>query len=207
MSHTAGVDAYIDGFEGETRAALENLRALLRDAVPGATETMSYDVPTLDLGGKHVVHFAGYARHVGLYPTPSSMKAFDAELARYARGKGSVRFPLGEPLPTDLIRRIAAFRIEEVAAASRCAEAPAPGTEPTPRRERYPMPDAVRDALAAEGLDDAYGARPPYQRNDYLGWIASAKREATRARRLRRMLAELAEGRTYMGMPWRAGER
>jgi uncharacterized protein YdhG (YjbR/CyaY superfamily) len=113
------IDAYLAGFEGEARAALDELRALLRDAVPGATETMAYGIPTLDLHGKHVVHFAGYARHVGLYPTPSGMAAFDTELARYARGKGSVRFPLGEPLPTDLIRRIAAFRVDEVTAAAR----------------------------------------------------------------------------------------
>jgi uncharacterized protein YdhG (YjbR/CyaY superfamily) len=113
------IDAYLAGFEGEARAALDELRALLRDAVPGATETMSYGIPTLDLDGKHVVHFAGYARHVGLYPTPSGMAAFDAELAPYARGKGSVRFPLDAPLPADLVRRIAAFRVAEVAAARR----------------------------------------------------------------------------------------
>jgi len=113
------VDAYLAGFSGDARAALDELRALLRDAVPGATETMSYGIPTLDLDGKHVVHFAGYARHVGLYPTPSGMAAFDAELAPYARGKGSVRFPLDQPLPADLVRRIAAFRVAEVAAARR----------------------------------------------------------------------------------------
>lgn len=64
------------------------------------------------------------------------------------------------------------------------------------------MPEAVREALQAEGLLDAYHARPPYQRNDYLGWIAAARREATRAKRLRQMLDELADGRTYMGMAW-----
>ena len=156
--------------------------------------------------GAHPVdaYLAGYARHVGLYPTPSGMTAFDAELARYARGKGSVRLPLGEPLPADLIRRIAAFRVEEVAAPRRAAPRAAP---PTARRERHPMPAEVRDALDAEGLTDAYRARPPYQRNADLGWVAGAKREETRARRLRQMLDELAEGRTYMGMPWRAGER
>ena len=63
--------AHLAGFEGEARAARVELRALLREAVAGATETMAYGIPTLDLHGKHVVHFAGYARHVGLYPTPS----------------------------------------------------------------------------------------------------------------------------------------
>ncbi len=119
MSEITPVDAYLAGFSGEARAALDELRALLREAVPGASETMSYGIPTLDLHGRHVLHFAGYARHVGLYPTPSGMAAFDAELAHYVHGKGSVRFPLGEPLPADLIRRVAAFRLDEVTAAAR----------------------------------------------------------------------------------------
>lgn len=69
------------------------------------------------------------------------------------------------------------------------------------------MPAFVREALAERGLADAYAARPPYQRNDYLGWIAGAKQEATRRRRLDQMLAELVAGDRYMKMPWRAGRR
>lgn len=198
------VDAYLERFEGVARAALEELRELLRDAVPGATETMAYGIPTLDLDGDHVIHFAGFARHVGLYPTPSGMAAFDAELARYVRGKGSVRFALDEPLPTDLIRRIAAFRVAQVAGTA------VPTREAKPRsarRDRQSMPDSVRHALETAGLMEAYRARPPYQRNDYLAWIAGAKREATRTRRLRRMLDELAQGGTYMGSRWGPGSR
>jgi uncharacterized protein YdhG (YjbR/CyaY superfamily) len=140
------VDAYLAAFEGEVRAALDQLRALLREAVPGAMETISYGIPTLDLDDKHVVHFASYARHVGLYPTPSGMKAFDAELRRYAHGKGSVRFPLGEPLPVDLIRRIAAFRVAEVAAASGGAAGGVKAGTP-PRRE---VPQAQAPAARGE---------------------------------------------------------
>ena len=218
------VDAYLARFTGEARAALDELRAVVREAVPGASETMAYGLPTVDLHGRHVLHFGAFARHVGLYPTPSGMAAFDAELSRYARGKGSVRFPLDEPLPADLIRRIAAFRVAEVAAEASARSRPAdsvharrasdPGSAAArapkaapARRERHPMPVNVREALGAEGLVDAYMLRPPYQRNDYLGWISRAKREATRAKRLRQMLDELADGRTYMGMPWRARER
>ena len=69
------------------------------------------------------------------------------------------------------------------------------------------MPAFVREALAERGLADAYAARPPYQRNDYVGWIAGAKQEATRRRRLDQMLAELAAGDRYMKMPWRPGRR
>jgi uncharacterized protein YdeI (YjbR/CyaY-like superfamily) len=66
------------------------------------------------------------------------------------------------------------------------------------------MPPAVRRALVEQGLLEAYRARPPYQRNDYLGWIARAKRDETRARRLEQMLAELRRGDRYMNMPYRS---
>jgi len=73
----------------------------------------------------------------------------------------------------------------------------------TLKRPQNPMPDFVAHALEHEGLTAAYAARPPYQRNDYLSWIARAKREATKAKRLRQMLDELAAGNAYMGMKWR----
>lgn len=69
-------------------------------------------------------------------------------------------------------------------------------------RDINPMPDDIRKALAERGLAAAYEARPPYQRNDYLGWIGRAKREATRQKRLDQMLAELKGGTTYMNMDW-----
>ena len=71
------------------------------------------------------------------------------------------------------------------------------------KRPRHPMPDDVAQALEDRGLRARYDARPPYQRNDWLGWIAAAKRPGTRARRLESMLAELAAGEGYMGMAWR----
>lgn len=77
--------------------------------------------------------------------------------------------------------------------------------EKTPRlkRERYPMPDFIREALAAKKLTAAYDARPPYQRNDYIGWITRAKLPATQQKRLNQMLDELAKGDVYMKMAWR----
>ena len=71
------------------------------------------------------------------------------------------------------------------------------------KRAQNPMPDFVAAALQNEGLADAYAARPPYQRNDYLGWIARAKRDETKAKRLQQMLDELAAGDAYMRMVWR----
>lgn len=110
----ASIDEYIAQFPPETQTALEEMRAIIRDLAPDAVETISYAIPTFDLGGTHLVHFAGYARHVGLYPTPSGMEAFADDLAPYKRGKGSAQFPLSEPLPVELIRRIVEFRVREV---------------------------------------------------------------------------------------------
>jgi uncharacterized protein YdhG (YjbR/CyaY superfamily) len=112
------IDEYIAGFPAETRLVLEQLRELVRRIAPDATETISYAIPTFDLGGKHLVHFAGYERHVGLYPAPSGIEAFAEELAAYKAGKGSVRFRLGEPLPVDLIRKIVEFRVREIGGGS-----------------------------------------------------------------------------------------
>lgn len=108
------IDEYIAEFPPETQKRLEQVRAIVRETAPEATETISYAIPTFDLGGKHLVHFAGYANHIGLYPTPSGLVAFADELAPYKAGKGSAQLPLDRPLPTDLIRRIVEFRVAEV---------------------------------------------------------------------------------------------
>jgi uncharacterized protein YdhG (YjbR/CyaY superfamily) len=112
-SKARSIDEYIEEFPPDSRRVLEELRSTIRAAAPGATETMSYAIPTFDLNGRHLVHFAGYAKHVGFYPAPSGIAAFGDELARFKRAKGSVQFPLDEPLPADLVRRIVAFRVDE----------------------------------------------------------------------------------------------
>ena len=111
-STARSIDEYIAAFPPETQKVLEELRALIKEAAPDATETISYAIPTFDLNG-HLVHFAGYERHIGFYPTGSGVEAFKEELKSYKSGKGSVQFPLGRSMPTDLIRRIVAFRVEE----------------------------------------------------------------------------------------------
>lgn len=107
------IDEYIAGFPAETQRVLQEMRELIAATAPGATETISYAMPTFDLNGRHLVHFAGYPHHIGFYPIPTGMAAFADELSRYKTGKGSVQFPLGEPLPRDLIRRIVGFRVGE----------------------------------------------------------------------------------------------
>jgi uncharacterized protein YdhG (YjbR/CyaY superfamily) len=107
------IDEYIAGFPAETQKVLAQLRALIKATAPGATESISYAIPTFDLNGRHLVHFAGYERHIGFYPIPSGIEAFKEELKPYKQGRGSVRFPLDRPLPVDLIRRIVEFRVRE----------------------------------------------------------------------------------------------
>ncbi len=112
-STATSIDEYIAEFPPETQTVLEEMRALIKATAPEATETISYAIPTFDLMGKHLVHFAGYEGHVGFYPSPSGIAAFQEELKPYKSAKGSVQFPLGRPLPTELIRRIVEFRVRE----------------------------------------------------------------------------------------------
>jgi uncharacterized protein YdhG (YjbR/CyaY superfamily) len=108
------IDQYIAEFPPETKRLLEELRALIRKAVPEATETISYAIPTFDLNGKHLVHFAGWSEHISFYPVPNGIESLDQELEPYKSGKGTARFPLGKPLPRDLIRRLIDYRVGEI---------------------------------------------------------------------------------------------
>ena len=113
-SPATSIDAYISEFPAETQDVLREMRALIKTSAPDATETLSYAIPTFDLDGRHLVHFAGYAHHIGFYPTSSGIHAFEEELTSYKSAKGSVQFPLDQPLPSDLIRRMVEFRVGEV---------------------------------------------------------------------------------------------
>jgi uncharacterized protein YdhG (YjbR/CyaY superfamily) len=106
------IDSYIASFPPEIQAILEKVRQTIRAAAPDAKETISYQMPTFTLHG-NLVHFAAFKNHIGFYPTPSGIKAFAAELSVYKGGKGSVKFPLDQPIPYDLIRKIVKFRVKE----------------------------------------------------------------------------------------------
>lgn len=111
---SSAIDEYIASHPADAQRLLQEMREIIRSVAPGAVETMSYAIPTFDLNGKHLVHFAGFKNHLGLYPTPGGMEAFAAELEAYKSGKGSARFMLGKPLPAELIRRIVEFRVREL---------------------------------------------------------------------------------------------
>jgi uncharacterized protein YdhG (YjbR/CyaY superfamily) len=111
------IDAYIADFPEEVQAILQRIRQLIREAAPQATEAISYQMPTFKLHG-NLVHFAAFSEHIGFYPTPTGIEAFREELAPYVGGKGSIRFPLDQPIPYDLIRQIVLYRVQESEAAA-----------------------------------------------------------------------------------------
>lgn len=126
MEQTAGkrptaetIDDYIAGFAPETQALLEQVRAICREEAPGATETISYAIPTFDLRGRHLCHFAAFKEHLSFFPTGQGAEAFAEELHAYKGGRGTVQFPYSQPLPTDLIRRMVRYRVERVEAGER----------------------------------------------------------------------------------------
>jgi uncharacterized protein YdhG (YjbR/CyaY superfamily)/GNAT superfamily N-acetyltransferase len=102
------IDEYIQGFPPNVRALLSELRSTIRRAAPEAVEKISYGIPTFDLNG-NLVHFAAFERHIGFYPGPSGIAAFQTELRKYKSAKGSVQFPLDEPLPLELVAAIVKF--------------------------------------------------------------------------------------------------
>ncbi|MBN1372776.1 MAG: DUF1801 domain-containing protein [Anaerolineaceae bacterium] len=106
------IDDYIAQFPEEVQKTLRELRAVIRAAAPDAEEKISYQMPTFYLNG-NLVHFAAYKNHIGFYPAPSGIEHFKEELSGYAGAKGSVQFPLDQPIPFDLIMRITEFRAEE----------------------------------------------------------------------------------------------
>lgn len=108
------INGYIAGFPKPIQKLLEQVRSTINKAAPGAEETISYAIPTFDLNGKHLVHFAAFKNHVGFYATPNGHAAFEKELSVYKQGKGSVQFPLDKPMPLDLISKIVKFRVNEV---------------------------------------------------------------------------------------------
>ncbi|MCW3105282.1 MAG: hypothetical protein JWO09_3722 [Bacteroidetes bacterium] len=106
------VDNYIASFPPETRVLLEQLRAIIRKAAPQAEEVISYKMPAYQQDGM-IVYFAGYAKHIGFYPTGTVIAAFKKEIAAYKNSKGAVQFPLDKRLPVGLITKMVKFKVKE----------------------------------------------------------------------------------------------
>lgn len=106
------IDEYILQFPSEIQQILEKIRRVIKESAPNAVEKISYQMPTFYLHG-NLVHFAAFKSRIGFYPDPSGIEAFKEELSKYKGAKGSVQFPIGEPLPYGLISRIVEFRVHE----------------------------------------------------------------------------------------------
>ena len=106
------IDEYIRSFPPHIQEKLIEIRDVIKSEAPAATEKIAYQIPTSYLHG-NLVHFAGFKNHIGFYPTPSAISTFKDELSRYKRAKGSVQFPLSEPLPVELIRKMVKYRVKE----------------------------------------------------------------------------------------------
>jgi len=106
------IDEYIAQCPLEVQEKLNTLRKVIQESAPDATEKISYQMPTFDLHG-NLVHFAAFKKHIGFYPAPRGIEAFKEELSGYKGAKGSVQFPLDQPMPYELISRIVKFRVTE----------------------------------------------------------------------------------------------
>jgi uncharacterized protein YdhG (YjbR/CyaY superfamily) len=123
MSNTVikSVADCIATYPSQTQKLLKQVRATIRKAAPKAEEYIGYGMPGYKLNGKPLVYFSGYKNHIGFYATPTGHKEFKAELAKYKQGKGSVQFPIDEPMPLKLIERIVKFRVKENTAKAKVA--------------------------------------------------------------------------------------
>lgn len=111
-SQAKNIDEYIATFPHEVQQKLEAVRAAIKEAAPKAGEAIKYAMPTFVMNG-NLVHFAAFKNHIGFYPAPMGIKAFEKELSVYKGGKGSVQFPLDKPLPLTLIKKIVKYRVQK----------------------------------------------------------------------------------------------
>lgn len=106
------IDEFIAQFPPEVQEALQTMRKVIREVAPDAKEKIAYGIPTFDYFG-NLVHFSAYKNHIGFYPAPSGIEQFKEALAKYQKGKGTIQFPLDQPIPYDLVREVTIYRVAE----------------------------------------------------------------------------------------------
>ena len=106
------IDEYIAACPKESQAYLQQIRKLIHSLVPDAKEKISYQIACFELNGRNLIHFAGWKKHVSLYPVPAWSDAFERQIEPYASAKGTVKFPLDEPLPIKLIERVVKLHLK-----------------------------------------------------------------------------------------------
>lgn len=108
------VDEYFLTQTPKAQPLLTILRNLVKKTVPEAVESISYAMPAYKYHGRPLIYFAAFEHHIGVYATPSANTAFSHKLAQYKQGKGSIQFPIDEPLPIDLIREMIQYKVKEI---------------------------------------------------------------------------------------------
>jgi uncharacterized protein YdhG (YjbR/CyaY superfamily) len=116
MKKSKKIDEFIDNYPEDVQIILERIRQTIHEATPGAKEKISYGIPTFTLGG-NLVHFSAYKHHVGFYPGADAIQVFKDDLKAYKTSKGTIQFPLDQPIPYDLIKKITLFRTRQQAGA------------------------------------------------------------------------------------------
>lgn len=106
------IDEYIAACPPESQNYLQQIRKLIHSLVPDAKEKISYQIAAFERNGRNLIHFAGWKQHVSLYPVPAGSEAFERQIAKYAGGKGTLKFPLDEPLPIKLIERVIKLHLD-----------------------------------------------------------------------------------------------
>lgn len=106
------IDEYIALQPEKVILILEQIRQTIKDIIPEAEQTISYQIPTFKYYG-NLVHFAGYKNHIGFYPGASAIEIFKDEITEYTTSKGTIQFPIDKPIPLDLISKITAFRVKQ----------------------------------------------------------------------------------------------
>lgn len=114
----ADIDEYIAACPAAVQRRLQSIRRTVKKVVPGAQEKISYQIPTFTLVG-NLIHFAAFKTHIGVYPGPAAIEALRAELAGFRTAKGTVQFPLDEPMPLKLIEKLVRFRVEQLSRRAR----------------------------------------------------------------------------------------
>jgi uncharacterized protein YdhG (YjbR/CyaY superfamily) len=107
------IDEYIASCPEETHERLQMIRAEIKNIVPEVKGKISYQIAAFELNGRNLIHFAGWKKHVSLYPIPAGSEAFEKSIAKFADGKGTVKFPLDQPLPLKLIQQIVKYRVAD----------------------------------------------------------------------------------------------
>ena len=107
------IDEYIAACPPDSQAYLQQIRKSIHSLVPDAKEKISYQIACFELNGKSLIHFAGWKKHVSLYPIPAGGDVFNKEIAKYVDGKGTIKFSLDKPLPMKLINRIVKNRVSD----------------------------------------------------------------------------------------------